>query len=236
MAIMAQKPFVIDLPFLPFPGDGILEERLSGLLSGFRSERIVVMRLFPSTSIFCQSEGGEFLRRKYQMRRRVCPIGDLKERRKINVAIHARRGDIIQMMADDTGPWRERYVDIGYFLELAKIVEEACGPENVRFNIISQGTKGEFGAFGRFRDVHYWLDHDVFVSFHALTAAEVIICSPSSFSYLAALLSDGVKLFRSPFWHDIPDSVCWLKVCRPPAECREEIKAKLKTALRLSER
>lgn len=230
--VIKQKPIIIDLPYVPLPDDPEQEERLSGLIQGFRSEELVVFRLFPKTSVFAQSEGSSFLRDKYMKRRIVAPVESLLENNKINVAIHIRRGDIMAMMKAGVGSWRERYVDLDYFVDLAKELEVLCGEDRVCFNIFSQGELSDFQVFDCFSNVHYRLDYDVFASFHNLAMADVLIGSPSSFSYLPSLFSEGIKIFRSPFWHDLPNEPEWVRFEDGDDVDRASVRVKLTAALK----
>lgn len=233
--IMARKPVIIDLPYVPLPDDPAQEERLTNLVARFRSETLVVFRLFPKTSVFAQSEGSAFLREKYMRRRAEAPAENLLDAGKINISIHIRRGDIMSMMAAGVGSWRERYVDLEYFVDLAKLIEEVCGSERVHFNIFSQGEQKEFEVFDCLSNVHYRLDYDVFASFHNLVMADIMICSPSSFSYLPSLFSDGIKVFRSPFWHDLPNRPEWILIDENVGVTERSIREKLAAALRQKE-
>ena len=230
--VIKQKPIVIDLPYVPLPDDLEQEQRLRGLIQGFRSEELVVFRLFPKTSVFAQSEGSSFLRDKYMKRRVVDPVENLLEDNKINIAIHIRRGDIMAMMKAGVGSWEERYVDLDYFVDLAKELEVLCGEDRVCFNIFSQGELADFQIFDCLSNVHYRLDYDVFASFHNLAMADVLIGSPSSFSYLPSLFSDGIKIFRSPFWHDLPNEPDWVRFEVGDDMNRASIRGKLTAALK----
>lgn len=230
--VMGRKPVIIDLPYVPFPDNPEQEKRLSDLIQGFRSEHLVVFRLFPKTSVFAQSEGSSFLRGKYMKRRIADPIENLHEDGKVNVAIHIRRGDIMAMMKAGVGSWKERYVDLDYFVDLAKELENLCGQDRVCFNIFSQGDLADFQAFDCLSNVHYRLDYDVFASFHNLALADVLVGSPSSFSYLPSLFSDGVKIFRSPFWHDLPDAPEWVRFEDGDDSDHASLRLKLTAALK----
>lgn len=230
--VIKRKPIIIDLPYVPLPDDPEQETRLRSLIQGFRSEQLVVFRLFPKMSVFAQSEGSSFLRGKYMKRRIEDPIENLLEDGKVNVAIHIRRGDIMAMMKAGVGSWKERYVDLAYFVDLAKELETLCGEDRLCFNIFSQGDLADFQAFDCLTNVHYRLDYDVFASFHYLAMADVLVGSPSSFSYLPSLFSDGVKIFRSPFWHDLPDELEWVRFEDGDDVDRTSIRLKLTAALK----
>ena len=66
-------------------------------------------------------------------------------------------------------------------------------------HVYSQGRREDFVAFERRGDTVH-LDDDPFAAFHNLVCADVLIMARSSFSYTAALLRKGVKIYE-PFWH-----------------------------------
>jgi hypothetical protein len=49
-------------------------------------------------------------------------------------------------------------------------------------------------------------------TFHRMATADVLLTSPSSFSFNAGLVNPGIKLARSPWWHEIPQGDGWLPV------------------------
>jgi hypothetical protein len=42
--------------------------------------------------------------------------------------------------------------------------------------------------------------------------ADILITSPSAFSYMAGILCNGLKLANYPWWHDIPERDDWIRV------------------------
>ena len=49
-------------------------------------------------------------------------------------------------------------------------------------------------------DVIFHLDEDICKTFTELVAADILLTSPSSLSYVAALISDG-EIYYKQFWH-----------------------------------
>jgi hypothetical protein len=57
--------------------------------------------------------------------------------------------------------------------------------------------------------VSYHLNEDAFCTFHHLVSADVLVMSRSDFSYVAGIISKGVKLFcPPPFWHALVPGWC----------------------------
>ena len=44
-----------------------------------------------------------------------------------------------------------------------------------------------------------------------MVVADILILSPSSFSYKAGIISRGIKIAKYPWWHEIPNNSEWLR-------------------------
>ena len=71
--------------------------------------------------------------------------------------------------------------------------------QNPLFHLHSQGTIENFKQYHT-GDVVLHLNESVEDSFCAMVLADVLVTGASSFSYTAALLSDGI-VYYIPFWH-----------------------------------
>jgi hypothetical protein len=127
-------------------------------------------------------------RRKYY--RDSSPVGN----RIISIAIHLRRGDI-------TPAHRQRFTPNALVLETTGRVRALLEKHGQEY-AISLYALGAPGDFAEFRDsgVELFLNVDAVWTMRQLIEADVLIMSRSSFSYVAALISDGLKLYE-PFWH-----------------------------------
>jgi hypothetical protein len=113
---------------------------------------------------------------------------------KINVAIHIRRENIA-----DKGEAGERATTPNsYYLEVMEHIRKKYR-RNLLFHIYSQGDFTNFKEFVN-TDVVLNLNTDVIDSFIGMVAADILVTSPSSLSYVAALISDG-EIYYKPFWH-----------------------------------
>jgi hypothetical protein len=54
----------------------------------------------------------------------------------------------------------------------------------------------------------FHLNENMFDTFTGLVAADILVTSRSSFSYTAAILSDGI-IYYQPFWH--PPGEKWIR-------------------------
>jgi len=109
----------------------------------------------------------------------------------IRVAVHVRRGDVGESQPS-------RYTDNTHELRFMNQVQVDLRTANhsrpIVFHIYSEGDAATFDelkqAHGSER-VFLHLNEDLKVTFHDMTAADVLIMAKSSFSYSAALLSAG---------------------------------------------
>ena len=117
---------------------------------------------------------------------------------KINVAIHIRRAnpyDKEQAGERVTTPNR-------YYLEIMNNIREKYkdNDKKVLFHIYSQGVIKNFSDLAN-SDVIFYLNYDICQSFIGMVSAEILVTSPSSLSYIAALISDG-EIYYKKFWHN----------------------------------
>lgn len=123
-----------------------------------------------------------------------------------NVAVHIRKHSPEDMQAHNrTNEPNEYYLNIMRF-----IMNEYKGTKPVRFHIHSQGDENnefnEFNEFTRFSEtrpnveVVMHMNESVEDAFSGLVFADALVTSASSFSYVAAMLTDGVVYYKN-FWH-----------------------------------
>jgi len=123
-----------------------------------------------------------------------------------NIAVHIRR----QNKHDGSNYKEDTNIPLGYYKEK---IFEACEKylftfglkrkKPIRIFIYSQGNINDFDEFLNieYGEINLKIDDDMFTSFLGLAAADVLIMSPSSFSYIAGFLSEG-EIYYYPFWHN----------------------------------
>lgn len=113
----------------------------------------------------------------------------------INIAVHIRRPVSFDTRIEGTNTSDE------YFLQSMQTAQRFYSEEKkqILFHIYSQGKEENFQMYKHF-PVQFHLEDDTFSSFIGMVYADMLIISPSSFSYTAALLSNG-KIIYKPFWH-----------------------------------
>lgn len=119
------------------------------------------------------------------------------ERTKINAAVHVRRGDVSKNGADSFRYTSNQFVCL--LLERILLLLSDFTNVEVSIRLYSQGEAEDFGEL-RKMSKHFHLNDCVFATFHNMVSADILIMSKSSFSYSAALFSNGVKIYE-PFWH-----------------------------------
>lgn len=126
-----------------------------------------------------------------------------------NIAIHVRRGDI---MDDPNNPGlRKRYLSNDYF---EKVLKQVLGhiktSKTVHIYFFSQGKPEDYPEFFQFSNLHWCIDMGAKASFLHLVYADLLITSKSSFSYKPALLNNGIKVCPRNFWHGYPNAKDWI--------------------------
>jgi len=111
------------------------------------------------------------------------------------VAVHIRRGDVSKHDAV-TG---NRFTDDELLLQKVRDILEVTRDLGLsaRVNIYSQGKPEDFAAFAQL-GCHLQIDKDAFETVHNLAMSDVLVTAKSAFSFVAGLLSKGVKIYE-PF-------------------------------------
>ncbi|MCD8016071.1 MAG: hypothetical protein LUG99_23530 [Lachnospiraceae bacterium] len=128
-----------------------------------------------------------------------------------NIAIHVRRGDIMQNKNNEN--LSMRYQGNDYFVNALKTALGVLKDKNnVQIYLFSQGKEEDYPEFSQFENLHFCLDMGAQDSFLHMVYADALITSKSSFSYKPALLNKGIKFCPADFWHGYPDSEDWILI------------------------
>lgn len=111
----------------------------------------------------------------------------------IHVAVHIRRPNKHdnRILGSDTPD--------EYYLKLIKYIREQNTNEKVRFHIYSQGEPENFEKYLA-EDTEFHINEDLMTTFISLVAADILVTSFSSYSYIAAFLNEGT-IYAHQFWH-----------------------------------
>ncbi len=114
--------------------------------------------------------------------------------KELTVAVHVRRGDV-------RAEHHHRFTAIHSVFETARQVKTLLDSDQAKHTItvFSQGDDHDFSEFLQL-DANLCLNYDAVLTMRQLIEADILIMSKGSFSYVAALLSEGIKLYE-PFWH-----------------------------------
>jgi len=116
---------------------------------------------------------------------------------KKNIALHIRREN-----SHDRGHAGARITTPNeYYLNIMNGIRNKYKEHDkeLLFHIYSQGEMNNFAILQK-EDVIFHLDEDICKTFTELVAADILLTSPSSLSYVAALISDG-EIYYKQFWH-----------------------------------
>lgn len=124
---------------------------------------------------------------------------------KVNVAVHIRRGDV-----NGNNQFRDKFTDNRYIYDVISRILELIASQGLEpsFCVYSEGESTNFKELDRLKP-KYFLNINPFSTFHNLVCADVLLMSKSTFSYCAALISNGIELYES-FRHKPQAS--WIKV------------------------
>lgn len=140
-------------------------------------------------------EVGEALRADLRARYWRSPkdkIASHRAPRGLTVAIHLRRGDISPQS------YAHLYVPDERMLRQIGRVRRALAPFGpFTFNLYSEGDAGDFRAFAE-AGCALHIGSDPFETLHNMVTADVLIGTPSNFSYIAGLLSRGIMVDARP--------------------------------------
>jgi hypothetical protein len=137
----------------------------------------------------------------------------------VTVAVHVRRGD-----AKPDNP--DYFTSNETILRTIDSVKSILVAQNLkhRIRIFSQGHRADFAEF-LLPGVELFLDGDAVWTMQELIEADILIVAKGCFSYYAALISDGIKLFEplilsgddylsSWKWRSVPPTESWVP-CLP---------------------
>jgi hypothetical protein len=141
-----------------------------------------------------------YVRKQYLLSRRVRPLPPVFNPCKIGVAVHIRRGDIIEHEN-----LRSRAQSYEHFSQILNLLCETFSADSldvvILTNQITKGVRTLAESFGA-KTVDYRNDIQ---DFHALVTSDIILASNSGFSYLATLINrESLKIVPDKFWHQWP--------------------------------
>jgi hypothetical protein len=131
---------------------------------------------------------------------------------KYYIAVHVRRGDI-----NSNGEFSIRYTTNTSIIHMIECLIDnlkisGISASMLSLSIFSQGDRCDFSSIlEEFEEVSIdlHLDESPFATIHGLVEADILVMSKSTFSYLAALLSPGLKIYDRFYHPPIKDWLVW---------------------------
>jgi hypothetical protein len=119
-----------------------------------------------------------------------------------NVAVHVRRPNPHDCRVEGTNDADSYYLNVIRYIRK----NHTSDGKPLRFHIYSQGDAEAYDEYMKNNDDTVLdINEDVLLTFHSLVFADTLVTSASSFSYTAALLSNGAIYYKD-FWHKPADS------------------------------
>ena len=114
----------------------------------------------------------------------------------INIAVHIRREN-----EHDKGQSGERTTTKDeYYINVMNYIRKNYNNDKLLFHIYSQGNIKDFSCYNENNnDVKLHINEDIESTFIGLVYANILIMSPSSLSYSASLISNGIIIYK-PYW------------------------------------
>ena len=127
------------------------------------------------------------LQEKYQVK-----AEDTRGSQIAKVCVHVRRGDVARGDADTVHRYTPNHAILNTVRQLQQVLAEQHRP--YRICVYSQGDSGAFRCFAEL-GCELCLNGPALETFHQLVVADILVMARSTFSYTAALLGRGVKLY-----------------------------------------
>ena len=165
---------------------------------------IDMIRFFEKNiDLYCEGEHMNFIKKCFWENKDK----NFFKNEKVNVAVHIRRINSHDGSYENAG--NRVNTPNSYFFNIINALREKYKNKELLFHIYSQGIPSMFSMFVNQTDIILHLNSDFDDTFIGMVAADVLVTSPSSLSYVAGLLSDG-EVWYKQFWH--PPRKTWI-VC-----------------------
>lgn len=129
-----------------------------------------------------------------------------------NIAIHIRRKN-----PHDTRSLKTDIPD-SFYLKLIDQLRSQYHDKAPLFHLFSQGDENSFKEIYAGADILLHVNTSIEYAFTSMALADLLVTAPSSFSYTAGILSDGI-IYYVPFWH--PPLPGWIVINEPQKNLAE---------------
>lgn len=216
-AMTRWRPTVVRLPYVEWNGASARPlEQLRPVIDAIRSPEPLLFVLADGQNTYDHTPNAEQLRNEFRAHGAWQGFPLHAKAGRTNVAVHIRRGDVAAMRDSAHPDWETRYVPQDWFHKVLTSLAQEIREQQLLFHIYSQGSYDEFSQFASIGECKFHLGCDEYETFINMVFADILVMSPSGFSYLAGLLSEGRKIARTPWWHHLPDSPDWTLIDSRP--------------------
>jgi len=123
------------------------------------------------------------------------------QKNNFNIAVHIRAGDIMKNKKISN----QRFLDINYFIKtINKSLSIIKTKKKIVIHIFAEKWIESFSRLTQFNNIKFCHNLNQYKTFLHFIYADLLITSKSSFSYKAALISNGIKVSPKKFWHSYP--------------------------------
>jgi hypothetical protein len=129
--------------------------------------------------------------------------GDYFNNESLNIVIHIRRKNVQDNRSEGTT------VPDRIYLNMIRLLRDLYCSENPRFHLLSQGDVNDFLKVFCSGDITLHINETIEKTFISMVLADVLVTAPSSMSYTAGILSEGI-IYYMPFWH--PPLPNWIRI------------------------
>ena len=183
------------------------------IIQSYAGEKII-FSVYLDQSYKNQYEEADYIKTRFEASESRKNDKLLYDKDNINIAIHIRRGDIVVGQKTGEETLTKRWLDIEYYEDIIHKLFDYLRENNpkkkpVIYNF-SEGNTEAYQIFKKYGEVVYCFDMSAIDSFLHMVRADYLILSKSSFSYIPALLSDGIRICPPGFWHGYPEDKKWI--------------------------
>jgi hypothetical protein len=215
----------VRLPLVRYESSPVCEvdhAELARVAESYKRETAVVFRLALDQTRYDVTSAGRALMEKYWLGRDHKPPST-----QLRIAVHVRRGDVAAMRDAGHEQWVERWLDLRYFEAVLSSIDNVVGPRSRQVVVVSEGDPSDFSTLVHSFGARLVLGGDPTAAFDRLVDSDVLVASPSGFSFIAGLVSHAITLFPAPWWHAIPDEPRWIRVTRDLPDIELDLRDRL---------
>ena len=217
---------VVKLPYYDMR-DKMSRELIEKIIRSYRVEKVIFLNEFEQDSAPKDMDAGNaFMRKKFFEAAARKEDKLIYDKKKLNVAVHIRRGDVSEGMKAGDESMRKRWLDESYYVKVIESIEEQLKDKEKEavFYIFSEGDVDDFPELKKLERVKFCLDMPAVESFVHMCRADLLVTGLSSFSYDPGLINPVKKIAPKKFWNPYPKNGEWIFADENGNIAEEELK------------